>query len=113
MLERVALPKGTNAAEAGTDFQWDPEANVIYVQDKYIRLSPVEGRVFDLLLTQRNHTISMDELINHGLNRQDNNVEEGIKLLRPHMMRLRNKLERYPGLAHRIVNVRGNGYMFI
>ena len=113
VLDRVALPKGTNAAEAGTDFQWDPEANVIYVQDKYIRLSPVEGRVFDLLLTQRNHTISMGELINHGLNRQDNNVEEGIKLLRPHMMRLRNKLERYPGLAHRIVNVRGNGYMFI
>jgi DNA-binding response OmpR family regulator len=86
---------------------------VIYVQDKYIRLSPVEGRVFDLLLSRRNHTVTMNELISHGLRHEDSNVEEGIKLLRPHMMRLRNKLERYPGLAHRIVNVRGNGYMFI
>jgi len=115
VLDRVVLPTAASSADesVGADFQWDPEANVIYVQDKYIRLSPVEGRVFDLLLSRRNHTVSMNELISHGLHRDDNNVDEGIKLLRPHMMRLRNKLERYPGLAHRIVNVRGNGYMFI
>jgi DNA-binding response OmpR family regulator len=113
MFDRVALPMTGSNAEAGADFQWDPEASVIYVQDKYIRLSPVEGRVFDLLLSRRNHTVTMNELISHGLRHEDSNVEEGIKLLRPHMMRLRNKLERYPGLAHRIVNVRGNGYMFI
>jgi DNA-binding response OmpR family regulator len=113
VLDRIALPMSTSTAETSMDFQWDPDANVIYVQDKYIRLSPVEGRVFDLLLTRRNHTVTMNELINHGLHHNEDNVEEGIKLLRPHMMRLRNKLERYPGLAHRIVNVRGNGYMFI
>lgn len=112
-LDRVMLPNTTTHAETGADFQWDPEANVIYVQDNYIRLSPVEGRVFDLLLSRRNHTVSMNELIAHGLHRAIDDTDEGIKLLRPHMMRLRNKLERYPGLAHRIVNVRGNGYMFI
>ena len=40
-------------------------------------------------------------------------LEEGVRLLRPHLVRLRNKLEKYPDLAHRIINVRGNGYMMI
>ena len=111
--EPVANPLATENADARGDFQWDPEAKVIYIQDKYIRLSPVEGRVFDLLLSRRNRTVTMEELLSHGLGRRSGNVEEGIKLLRPHMMRLRNKLERHPRLAHRVINVRGNGYMFI
>ncbi len=109
----VANPLATERADQRGDFQWDPEAKVIYVQDKYIRLSPVEGRVFDLLLSRRNRTVPMEELLSHGLQRHHGNVDEGIRLLRPHMMRLRNKLERHPRLAHRIINVRGNGYMFI
>jgi DNA-binding response OmpR family regulator len=48
-----------------------------------------------------------------GLKRVGGDLEEGIKLLRPHIMRLRNKLERHPKLAHRVVNVRSNGYMFV
>jgi DNA-binding response OmpR family regulator len=103
----------TVEAAPGADFQWDPQALVIYIQERYIRLSPVEGRVFDLLLTRRNQTVTMDELIRIGLKREEGDPELGIKLLRPHMMRLRNKLERHPRLAHRIINVRGNGYMFI
>lgn len=101
------------ASAASGEFQWDPEACVIYVDDKYVRLSPVEGRVFDLLLSRRTRTVSMEELIAHGLSKPCDDLESGIKLLRPHMMRLRNKLERHPNLAHRIVNVRGTGYMFI
>jgi DNA-binding response OmpR family regulator len=111
----VMMPAKASAATVSSpiDFQWDPEAHVIYIDNKYIRLSPVEGRVFDMLVSRHNHTISMDELIAEGMKMQNANMEEGIKLLRPHMMRLRNKLERHPRLAHRIVNVRGNGYMFI
>jgi DNA-binding response OmpR family regulator len=66
-----------------------------------------------MLVARHNKTVSMEELLSEGMRMADANVEEGIKLLRPHMMRLRNKLERHPRLAHRIVNVRGNGYMFI
>jgi DNA-binding response OmpR family regulator len=112
----IAPPASTThtvEASPAADFQWDPEALVIYIQDRYIRLSPVEGRVFDLLLTRRNQTVTMEELILHGLKREEGDPDLGIKLLRPHMMRLRNKLERHPRLAHRIINVRGNGYMFI
>jgi DNA-binding response OmpR family regulator len=109
-------PVATDAvstAATSMDFQWDPESHVIYIDNKYIRLSPVEGRVFDMLVARHNKTVSMEELLSEGMKMQHANVDEGIKLLRPHMMRLRNKLERHPRLAHRIVNVRGNGYMFI
>lgn len=108
-----AASDAVSAAATSMDFQWDPESHVIYIENKYIRLSPVEGRVFDMLVARHNKTVSMEELLGEGMRMQNANVEEGIKLLRPHMMRLRNKLERHPRLAHRIVNVRGNGYMFI
>ena len=96
-----------------TDFQWDSESHVIYVGDKYVRLSPVEGRVFDMLVAKHNRTVSMEELIGDALKKPNTDLDSGIKLLRPHMMRLRNKLQRHPRLAHRIVNVRGTGYMFV
>ncbi len=113
-IPMTAAPAPASARPAAdVEFQWDPEAHVIYIQNTYVRLSPVEGRLFDLLLTRHNHAVSAQELLEVGLNKFDGDVEEGIKLLRPHIMRLRNKLERHPKLAHRVVNVRGNGYMFV
>ena len=94
-------------------FHWDPAIHVIYIGSGYLRLSPVEGRMFDLLLTKRNRTVLLEELIATAFNQQSMDVNQGVKLLRPHMMRLRNKLEQYPELAHRIINLRGSGYMFI
>jgi DNA-binding response OmpR family regulator len=113
VLAGANLPTQAEATHTNDDFRWDPESHIIFVNDKYVRLSSVEGRVFDLLLTRRNHMVSMDELISHGLQRVYPVLDDGIKLLRPHMMRLRNKLERYNCLTHRIVNVRASGYMFI
>ncbi|MCL5998086.1 MAG: winged helix-turn-helix domain-containing protein [Chloroflexi bacterium] len=106
-------PIQTVAAAPSSDFRWDPETHMIYVQDKYVRLSPVEGRVFDMLLAKRNRTVTIEELIREAMMRSDLDMDAGIRLLRPHMMRLRNKLQNAPRLAHRIVNVRGSGYMFI
>ena len=113
LAEVVAEKPAVEAGSVADSFQWDPLEHIIYVENMYVRLSPVEGRVFDLLLTRRNHMVSMDELISRGLQRDYPNLEDGIKLLRPHMMRLRNKLERYSRLARCIVNVRAEGYMFI
>jgi DNA-binding response OmpR family regulator len=107
------IPAPTAAHGVPLDFQWDPEAHMIYVEDKYVRLSPVEGRVFDMLLAKRNRTVPMQDLIRQALMKLDADLDSGIKLLRPHVMRLRNKLQQHPRLAHRIVNVRATGYMFI
>ncbi|MCS7059642.1 MAG: winged helix-turn-helix domain-containing protein [Anaerolineae bacterium] len=98
-------------AESG--FRWDPAVHIVYSGNSYLRLSPIEGRLFDLLLTKRNRMVTMAELIAAAFKEQEIDFERGIKLLRPHMMRLRNKLQRFPELARRIVNLRGSGYMFV
>jgi DNA-binding response OmpR family regulator len=94
-------------------FTWDPVAHIIIVGEAQLRLSPIQARIFDRLWSRRNNTVSMKELIDTVLLKPGMEVEEGVRLLRPHLVRLRNKLEAYPDLAHRIINVRGNGYMMI
>lgn len=94
-------------------FHWDPAIRIIYAGNGYLRLSPVEGRLFDLLLSKQNRTVLLEELIGAAFNQPGMDVRQGVKLLRPHMMRLRNKLAQFPETAHRIINLRGSGYMFI
>jgi DNA-binding response OmpR family regulator len=100
---------------AGLDdqFQWDPIGHVLHFGDSYVRMSPIEGRIFDLLLTNHNRTVPMEELVRHVLTNPNVDVEAGVKQLRPHIVRLRRKLEHYPALSNRILNMRGAGYMFI
>jgi DNA-binding response OmpR family regulator len=94
-------------------FQWDPIGHVLHFGDSYVRMSPIEGRIFDLLLTNHNRTVPMEELVRHVLTNPNVDVESGVKQLRPHIVRLRRKLEQYPTLSNRILNMRGAGYMFI
>ncbi len=94
------------------NFRWVPETNIIYFDDSYVRLTPVEGRVFAMLLAKHNQTVTMEDLIKFALQMPNKSIDSGVRLLRPHMMRLRSKLEVHPQVAHRIVNVRGDGYMF-
>ena len=101
------------AAESISDLEWDPVAHVIHTGATQLRLSPIQARIFDRLWTHRNSTVTMKELVTAVLLRTDMDVEEGVRLLRPHLVRLRSKLESCPELARRIINVRGNGYMMI
>ena len=108
----------TPAAEAvqapSTDlFEWDPIGRVIHIGEGYVRLSSVEGRIFDLLLENRGHTVPVADLVRGVLMRPNLDVTIGARRLRPHIMRLRRKLEHHPALGMRIVNMRGAGYMLI
>jgi DNA-binding response OmpR family regulator len=112
----VAPPAASPAhqpPDANLPFQWDPVGHVLRIEDDYVRLSPIEGRIFDLLLTNRNRTVPMEELVHRVLTNPTVDIDAGVKQLRPHIVRLRRKLERYPVLANRILNMRGAGYMFI
>jgi DNA-binding response OmpR family regulator len=100
-------------AKADAEFQGDIESHVAHIRNTSLHLSPVEDRIFKLLFTRRNHVVSPQELLEAGLRKTKGDPREDIKLLRPHIMRLRDKLERHPELAHHVVNVRGNGYMFV
>jgi DNA-binding response OmpR family regulator len=95
------------------EFEWDPIGRVIHIGEDYVRLSSVEGRIFDMLYCNRNHTVQVTELVPHVLMRQNLEIPIGARRLRPHIMRLRRKLENYPNLGMRIVNMRGTGYMLI
>ncbi len=98
---------------ASSEFRWDPATHLIQSGQDYVRLSPIEGRIFQLLYTRRGQVVSISDLIEHALMKHGRNQREGAKLLRPHLVRLRSKLERHPTLHCRIVNLRGSGYMMI
>jgi len=91
--------------------EWEPVGRVIRVEGKYIHLSPIEGRMFSLLLQNVGHTVTLQDFMRYALNRPDMPVRDAVQQLRPHMMRLRRKLAVQPDLASRIVNTRGTGYI--
>ena len=93
--------------------EWDPIGRVIHVGEKYVRLSSVESRIFDKLLANRTHTVELEDLVSDVLKRSNMDHSIGARRLRPHVMRLRRKLERFTATGMRIVNMRGTGYMLI
>lgn len=107
------LPAPVARHQANAEFQGDIESHVAHIQNTSLHLSPVEDRLFKLLFTRRNHVVSPQELLEAGLRKTKGDMGANIKLLRPHIMRLRDKLDCHPELAHHVVNVRGNGYMFV
>ena len=109
----VARPPGRAAEPAPVrpKIEWEPIGRVIRVDGKYIHLSPIEGRMFNLLLQNVGHTVTLQDFMRHALNKPDMSVQEAVQQLRPHMMRLRRKLAVQPDLASRIVNTRGTGYI--
>lgn len=104
---------GAVSQEIGEGFDWDPVSHVIRVAGKYIHLSPIEGRIFDLLLKNQGRTVTLQEFIQNALRNPNISEKTALEQLRPHMMRLRRKLVVHPPLADRIVNTRGSGYMMM
>ncbi len=109
---RYAATSPSWAAATG-ELRWDPATYLLQSGQDYVRLSPIEGRIFDLLYTRQGRVVSVAELIEHALMKSGVDEREGAKLLRPHLVRLRSKLEKHPDLSRRIVNMRGSGYMLL
>jgi DNA-binding response OmpR family regulator len=115
-LPQIGLPSSPAyiaKPEAEVEFQWDAKLHMVHIHNTYIHLCPVEGRIFNLLFTHRNQIVSAQELLEVAVKRTGSDLTESTKLLRPHITRLRIKLDRHAKLAHHVVNVRSNGYMFI
>ena len=107
------LVRMTEGAASIDGVDWDPVSNRIVVDDSEVHLTPIQARIFDRLWVNRNATVSTEDLVRLVLLRDDVNLREGSRLLRPHLVRLRAALDHHPKLAHRIVNIRGSGYMLI
>jgi DNA-binding response OmpR family regulator len=94
--------------------RWDPVSLTIQISDDdYLRLSPMEGRTFDLLYNRRGKTVSIEELIETTLTEKDSSPDKNIQLLRTHLARLRRRLADHPHFGYRIENMRGSGYQLI
>ena len=93
---------------------WDPVSLTIQINDEdFLRLSPMEGRTFDLLYSRRGATVSIEELIEMTLSEKDTSPDKNIQLLRTHLARLRRRLADHPRFGYRIENMRGSGYTLI
>jgi DNA-binding response OmpR family regulator len=109
----AATPPPALAAASPFSMEWDPIGRVIHIGEKYLRLSSVEARIFDRMLANRAHTVGVADLVSDALMQPNLEASVGARRLRPHVMRLRRKLERFPVIGMRIVNIRGTGYMMI
>jgi DNA-binding response OmpR family regulator len=96
-----------------TEFKWVPREQMVVSGKHYVRLSPIEAIIFDLLYTHRGHVVHSTELIERtGYGQRPPDV--ALVILRPHMMRLRQKLGSCASwLSVHIQNVRGKGYMLL
>ncbi|MCL5996557.1 MAG: winged helix-turn-helix domain-containing protein [Chloroflexi bacterium] len=95
------------------EFEWDPITYVIRIGDEHLHLSPIEGRIFDLLYARRGQVVTVKDFVIHALKKPELDSVTAARQLRPHLMRLRRKLGHYPLIANRIVNTRGAGYMLV
>lgn len=76
-----------------------------------VHLTPAEGRLLHVLMTQEGRVCSHRELV-LLVQGYETSPQEAPEILRPLVSRLRNKLAAFPMLAQCITSVRGTGYVY-
>ncbi len=97
---------------SNNNFQWDASLAAIYSDGNWLKLSPVEWRLFESLLQHRGETVTTLELITGGLGRTEETPTTA-SLLRLHMSRLRSKISGHVTHGVNIVTMRSRGYMLV
>ena len=76
------------------------------------RLSSVEAAIVHCLTAQRGEPMSARNIV-HAVMGRDVDEEQAASLIRPHISRLRSKVEPLPQMPQRLLTVRGKGYMLV
>ena len=76
------------------------------------RLSSVESAIVNCLSAQMGAPMSARNIVSAVMGRELDE-ESAASLIRPHISRLRSKVEPTPQMPQRVLTVRGKGYMFI
>lgn len=94
-----------SAAKNG-EFTYLPEKRLLYVDDREVSLTSLEGRLLAYLLTHKNQVCQVDELLAHvwGDGKTRSVVEKAIN-------RLRLKVEADPKRPRFLLSARGEGYL--
>lgn len=76
------------------------------------RLSQIESAIITCLSAHIGLPMSARSIVSHVMGREMDE-EKAASLIRPHISRLRSKVEPTPQMPQRLLTVRGKGYMFI
>lgn len=87
----------------------DPLHNEVSLQGKTIRLTPIEGKLMNLLATNADTVCTTDQIVSHiwGYSGGDST------LIKTHVYHLRQKIERDPDNPRYIQTVPGVGYLLL
>lgn len=78
----------------------------------YTRLSQIEAAIIHCLSAHTGLPLSARTIVNQVMGR-DMDEDKAASLIRPHISRLRSKVEPTPQMPQRLLTVRGKGYMFV
>ena len=113
---RTALRRSANGNAPSTNFEFnnghlsiDIERHRIFVEEKRVRLTPIEFRLLVFLVRNAGKLLTFDHIINNvwGLDYQARN-----DYVHVYVSRLRNKIEENPKNPRYILTIHGVGYIF-
>jgi two-component system, OmpR family, response regulator len=109
--EQMQVAVASSTSDAAT-LKWDASIAAVYSDGAWLQLSPIEWRLFEMLLQHRGEAVTNADLIHGPLGRTEESQTTS-SLLRLHMSRMRAKIEEHGVRGLSIVTVRGHGYMLI
>jgi two-component system response regulator CpxR len=92
------------------DLEMDLKSLSVKVSDRGIRLTNVEFRLLEILLSCAGTKISSEKLSTEVLARSYTPFDRSLSV---HISKLRNKLGPYPGGGERIKTLRGEGFVYV
>lgn len=83
-----------------------------YAAMQALRLSQIESAIMSCLSAHIGLPISASNIVSEVMGREMDE-DKAASLIRPHISRLRSKVEPTPQMPQRLLTVRGKGYMFV
>jgi DNA-binding response OmpR family regulator len=104
------LRPSANGARSTTGLELNAARRVLLVEDVPILLSAIELSLVETLIQNASQLVTYDELMQAAFP-AITDKEHALRLLRPHIARLRRKFESVPNARWRIANFRSQGYI--
>jgi len=108
--EGGVLRPSANGARSATGLELNAARRVLLVEDVPILLSAIELSLVETLIQHASQLVTYDELMQAAFPAVTDK-EHALRLLRPHIARLRRKFESVPNARWRIANFRSQGYI--
>ena len=112
LLRRPTASAPTPEPPPDAAFSLDPRARTIRIADRVASLTPTEFRILSCL-AESPGSVHSPEFLLRQVHNCDYRRQEAQEIVKVHIRRLRQKVERDPDHPDHIVNVRGVGYSFI